>query len=278
MTQFVFTELFGGAVLAIEDLDPTTVAPVGGSTLTMPSGPSRNPAGAVVVAEMTRHRIAAADLGAGWTRFGTRGSGAGHFERPAATAFLSDGTMLVLDAGNCRIVRIEDIAGTGWVTYGHRGRPTAGDVAEGAFADPRGIAVDTADRIWVSDPGANRVTRVDGIDGAGWVQVTLPAGAKPTIPYGICAHGDGVIVIDVGNMRLLLVGEDATTVVDLGATWLGPSFATSLGEAIVVADVTANELRLLEPDGEGFSVTVQLRGSPPDIPVPLFDSIGGVGA
>jgi streptogramin lyase len=243
----------------------------------MPSGPARDPSGAVVVAEMTRHRIAHAAPGAGWTRFGARGNGVGHFERPAATALLSTGAILVLDTGNCRIVGIDDIAGTGWVTYGYRGRPSPADPAEGGFVDPRGIAVDTSDRIWVSDPGAGRVTRVDGIDGSGWSPIPLPAGVKPTIPYGICAYQDGVIVVDVGNSRLIRIDDNVTVTVDLDVGWLGPSFVTSLGVDIVVADITANELRLLEPSGVGFTETSRLRGSPPDLTVPLFDSLGGVG-
>lgn len=277
MAQFVFTELYGGGVQSIEDLDPTTLASIGDTSLTMPSGPSRDPSGAVVVAEMTRHRIDHAAPGAGWTRFGTRGNGVGHFERPAATAFLSTGAILVLDSGNCRIVSIDDIAGSGWVSYGHRGRPTPADPAEGGFVDPRGIAVDTFDRIWVSDPGAGRVTRVDGVDGSGWTPIPLPTGAKPTIPYGICAYRDGVIVVDVGNRRLIRVDDNATATVDLDVSWLGPSFVTSLGLNIAVADITANELRLLEPSGDGFAETDRLRGSPPDLTVALFDSLGGVG-
>lgn len=277
MAQFVFTELYGGAVRSLEDLDPATLATVGDTSLTMPSGPSRDPSGAVVVAELTRHRIVHAAPGAGWTRFGTRGNGIGHFQRPAATAFLSTGAILVLDSGNCRIVGIDDITGSGWVSYGHPGRPTPADPAEGGFVDPRGIAVDTVDRIWVSDPGAGRVTRVDGIDGSGWTPIPLPAGVKPSIPYGICAYRDGVIVVDVGNRRLIRVDDNATATVDLDASWLGPSFVTSLGLDIVVADITANELRLLEPSGNGFAQTGRLCGSPPDLIVPLFDSLGGVG-
>jgi NHL repeat len=279
MTLFAFTELFAGAVYEIDDLDDTTITAVGDATLSMPSGPSRNTAGAIAVAAMTKHEIAYADPGSGWTRFGTHGDGVGEFDRPAATEFLSSGPMLVLDAGNCRLVCIDDITGAGWSAYGHRGRPTAGDVAEGAFADPRGLAVDTSDRIWVTDPGANRVIRVDAADGGGWTQISLPAGANPTVPYGICPYRDGVLVVDVGNTRLLLVDDNAATASDLDdGTWLGPTFVTSLGDNVIVADVVANELRLLEPDGEAFSVAMSLRGSPPDVLVPLFDSLGGVGA
>lgn len=78
----------------------------------------------------------------------------------------------------------------------------------------------------------------------------------------------------------MIDGSDAVTVIDLAdGSWVGPVFVTGTGAGLVVADVTANELRLLEPDGAGgFTVTARLRGTPPDAIEPLFDSLGGVGS
>ncbi len=279
MTAFAFTELFGGAVYQIDDLDSTSIAMIGGSALSTPSGPARDAQGTVTVAAMTGHQIAQADPGASWVRFGTHGSGVGQFDRPAATAFLGSGHLLVLDAGNGRLVRVDDIAGSGWRAYGHRAMPTAANPAVGAFADPRGLAVDSSDRIWISDPAAKRVVRVDGIDGSGWAQIPLPAGANHALPYGICAYQDVVMVMDVANSRLIRIEEDLATVVDLSAgSWIGPTFVTALGDNLVVADVRGNALLLLEPDGDGFLIADSLRGSPPDSVVPRFDSLGGVGS
>ena len=143
------------------------------------------------------------------------------------------------------------------------------------------MAVDTADRIWVSDPGANRLTRIDGPDGSGWKVVALPAAANPPLPYGLAAHQDGVVVLDVGNARLLVLddtGAPSVTVDLADGTWVSPAFVASLGDSLVIADVVANELRLLEPDGDGYTVTARLRGSPPHLLDPLFDSLGGVGS
>lgn len=56
-----------------------------------------------------------------------------------------------------------------------------------------------------------------------------------------------------------------------------PAFVASTGTGLVVADVVTNTLRLLEDQGAGHVVTASLRGSPPDVVQPLFDSIGGVG-
>ena len=200
---------------------------------------------------MNTHRIAFADAGSAWTRFGAHGSGQGQFARPAGAAFLQSGQLVVLDSGNCRVVALDDIGGAGWTAYGHRGRPTPGDPAVGAFADPRGLAVDTADRIWVSDPGAQRVVRMDAPDGTGWTEVGLPAGSGAALPYGIGAYGDGVALIDAANYRLLVLddaGSTAATVDLADGTWVSPAFVCGSGNGLVVADVVANELRLLEPD------------------------------
>jgi len=280
-TRVVTTELLGGRVFQIDDLDESTLVSVGDTALSGPSGPSLDAVGSVLVAEMDLHGIAIAEPGMAWTRFGTRGSGDGEFMRPAATAFLELARLVVLDSGNCRLVGMDDITGSGWMTYGHRGRPIPGEPAEGAFADPRGLAVDTSDRVWVSDPGASRLIRIDALDGSGWTEIALPPAAAVPIPYGISAHRDGVVLIDAGNARLLIIDGDGATssTLDLAdGTWVSPGFVASLGDILVVADVVANELRLLEPDGRGHTVIASLRGSPPDLTDPLFDSVGGVGS
>lgn len=278
MTQMVFTELFGGRVFSIgDDLDRASLGLVGDGALGGPSGPAVNSQGAVLVAELDVHAVALAEPGAGWQRFGTHGGGVGEFIRPTAAAFRGLGELVVLDSGNRRLVFMDDLNGSGWTTYGHPGLAPS----EGGFVDPRGLAVDTSDRIWVSDPGANRVTRLDSPDGKGWVEIGLPAAARTPVPYGIGARGDGVVLIDAGNARLLVLEGDGTTsaTVDLSdGSWVSPGFATSVGANVVVGDAVANQLRLLESDAGDFAPGAVLRGSPPDILEPLFDSLGGVGS
>lgn len=278
MTRIVFSELLGGRVFEIEELKLASLAPVGDIPLGGPSGPAVDPAGRVLVTEMNNHGVALAQPGGAWQRFGSHGSGVGEFDRPVATAFLGD-SLLVLDAGNCRVVSIDDIGGGGWTSYGERGRPGPGDPAEGAFADPKGLAVDTSGRIWVSDPGANRVTRIDAIDGSGWTEISLPGAARRALPFGLGAMGDGVVALDVGNCRILILDSAGeSTAVDLAdGTWVSPAFVTGVGDNLLVADVVGNELRLLESGAaNGFAVVSTLRGSPPDLVQPFFDSLGGV--
>src|SRR5688572_7029970 len=117
MTRIVLAELLGGRVFELDDLDASSLTPVGGDPLGGPSGPAVHSGGAVLAAAMRDHAIALAEPGGAWQRFGSRGSGEGEFERPAATAFLGD-ALIVLDTGNCRVVALDDIDGNGWTAYG----------------------------------------------------------------------------------------------------------------------------------------------------------------
>jgi hypothetical protein len=54
--------------------------------------------------------------GAGWTAFGTRGSGDGQFDHPGGIAVGPLGRIFVVDRNNARLVRIDDLSGTGWTT------------------------------------------------------------------------------------------------------------------------------------------------------------------
>ena len=253
MAQIVFTELLGGRVLRVDDdLDRASLGEVGDGVLTSPSGPAIDASGAVLVAEPDLHAVVLAAPGAGWQRFGTHGGGTREFNRPMATAFLGLGTMVVLDSGNRRLVFIDDPSGSGWTTYGHAGLVPS----EGGFVDPRGLAVDGSDRIWVSDPGAHRLTRMDSPDGDRLGRDRAAGGRQPADPVRHRRRGDGVAVIDAGNYRLLVldgrrhdVGDGRPRRRHLG---LPQPSSRSAGTNLVVADAVANELRLLEPDGRGL--------------------------
>lgn len=73
------------------------------------------------------------------------------------------GRIYVADTGNSRIVRMNDMTGTGWTELG-----TVGSVVK-EFSMPSGIFVDMAGRIYVTDSGNNRIVRMDDLSGAGWV-------------------------------------------------------------------------------------------------------------
>lgn len=74
----------------------------------------------------------------------------------------SSAKIYIVDSGNDRIVRIDDMTGAGWTTFG-----TFGD-GTNQFSDPKGIFVDTAGRIYVTDDDSNRIVRVNDMNGSGW--------------------------------------------------------------------------------------------------------------
>jgi hypothetical protein len=63
--------------------------------------------------------------GAGWVALGTPGSGANQFNcsnaRMGSIVVDTAGRIFVVDAGNHRIVRMDDMTGAGWTTFGSAG-------------------------------------------------------------------------------------------------------------------------------------------------------------
>jgi len=71
------------------------------------------------VADRTNNRIVRMNdmTGAGWTQFGTSGSGMNQFNSPFGV-FVSAGQIFVVDTFNYRFVRMNDMTGAGWIELG----------------------------------------------------------------------------------------------------------------------------------------------------------------
>lgn len=105
--------------------------------------------------------------GTNWTSYGACGSGPGQFYDPAGIAVDSAGRIYVMDSGNCRIVRIDDMNGANWISYG-----TAGS-GVGQFSQYlQSVAVDASARIYVPDTGNLRLIRIDDMSGTNWTVLT----------------------------------------------------------------------------------------------------------
>ncbi len=80
----------------------------------------------------------------------------------------------------------------------------------GTFNGPGGLAVDSSDRIYVSDVGNRRLVRFDDMTGAGWTEISVEPDPPPglfTSPVNVTLGADGsLFVADQGNARIVHTG------------------------------------------------------------------------
>ncbi len=216
-----------------------------------PGGPLR-PAGVVglgdgriVAADPAIHRIGAWD-GVEWRFFGEQGGGVGQFDRPTGVSVDPSGRIHVADTGNGRLVRLDDIEGSGWTTYGQRLASSAELSQAGRFAEPTGIAVGTDGRLHIADPQAGRVVSIDDIAGSGWNARSLAG------PIAVAAPTGGAVGVALLGGRAVAVIDDAgppqTTAPGTVAT---PLAVAALGAEIVCCDGMASRLLRLELNAGG---------------------------
>ncbi len=149
----------------------------------------------IYVTDPPRHEIVIFSP-TGVVRVGRRGEGEGEFAFPTAAALAPDGTLLVVDALNFRIVRLSS-DGAPVASFGTPGEE------DGELARPKGIAVDGDGRVYVSDAQRDLVLvfRPDGsfeysLGGTG----TSPGWF--THPAGLAVAGGRLYVADSYNSRI----------------------------------------------------------------------------
>jgi len=110
----------------------------------------------------------------------------------------------ISDTANNRIVRLWDIEGDGWTSFGKAGSGV------NEFSQPRGISVDRGGKIYVSDSGNCRIVRINNMSGLNWSA------------FGSCGSGTGqfsnpesifvdtlgkIYVADTGNNRVVRMDD-----------------------------------------------------------------------
>ena len=155
------------------------VAPSDVPKLTYPYGVARDSSGNLYIAEYGNHRVRKVDGATGVisTIAGTGTAGFSGDGGPATAAQLSHPTDVTLDSGgniyivdysNTRIRRID--AGTGNIAT-YAGTGTAGFSGDGGLATaawlnyPTGIALDSANNLYIADFRNDRVRKVTAVDG-----------------------------------------------------------------------------------------------------------------
>lgn len=147
------------------------------------------------------HRILALNASSGTTRsIGQRGDGPSEFNFPAAIT-LSGSSLYVGDTLNFRVQQIEAASGSFVASVGGLG--------DGAGDTPRikGVAVDAAHRLWISDAHLDRLS-VFGPDGKFVAEIGGPGNGEGqfSFPAGLAIAADGrIAVVDSLNRRIQIL-------------------------------------------------------------------------
>jgi len=161
-------------------------------------------AGRLYVADSQRHRIQVLDAatGAVLASWGSQGNAPGQFQEPWGVAVGPSGVVYVADTWNHRIQKFDRDGRflTQWGTFGQ----AAGQGQEVSFYGPRGVAVDGAGNVWVTDTGNKRVVEfnADGRLLGQWGGAGAGSGQFME-PVGIAIDSQGqVYVADTWNRRV----------------------------------------------------------------------------
>src|SRR5271157_170794 len=187
------------------------------ATYTAPIAVAGNGTSVTIKAIATGAGITASSVGTaayaisyGWQTVGVIGSGASQLKYPAGVEVDAQGHIYVVDQGNSRIVRMNDMDGTGWTVCGATDHS---DRLRGAnrFKSPAGVAVDPQGRVYVADQGNSRIVRMNDVNGSEWTAFgAFGSGANQFInPAGIAidAGRHHIYVVDQGNSRIVRMDD-----------------------------------------------------------------------
>ena len=223
----------------VEDGGPAT-----SSRLVQPRSVAVDGTGHVYITDLWSHSIRRVDAftGAISTLAGTGARGYGGDGGPASEAQLSEpeavavdsaDNVYIADSANQRIRRVDattgtisTIAGSGHWDYGGDGSPAT----ESHLRHPRGVAVDGAGNVYISDSGNNRIRKVDAATGT--ISTIAGTGARgyggdggPATeahlhhPLGVAIDGAGnVYIADADNHRIRKVDADTGTISTIAGT------------------------------------------------------------
>lgn len=194
-------------------------------------------------------------------RFGRRGSGTGELYDPRDVTFDAQGRLLILDAGNERIVRVDDIRGAGWTVF-----------AEGDLRSPWSLnrPASLVQRIVGPAPSPSEVPKLvhlrDPDEGIGDVVKEPEPGppGRPPRALGEIPQGGWLVVADTYNDRLVFLGREGGRMLwrTLGSEGKGrlqfrePRGMTvdPQGRLVVVDTENYRLVRIDDPSGAGWTV------------------------
>lgn len=166
-----------GQVIRIDDLTGKNLVAFGspGSGIGQfryPMGITVDRQGHIYVADFGNDRIVRIDdmNGEGWRTYNGAAYGTRGLQVIGVKDIATDsrGRLYYLRPQNGYVVRIDDMSGAGIVSWGGRGT-AAGNGS--LLAEPTGIAIDEADRIYLADQMTRWVTRINDMTGAGLTRI-----------------------------------------------------------------------------------------------------------
>ena len=188
--------------------------------------------------------------------------------------------ILVADAGNGRIVQMDDLSGAGWTAFTY---PSLNK----SVLSPSAVAADSQGRIYASSFGDAWISRMDDITGKGFVTLGRPGRGVGEFasPFGVAldAH-DHIYVADADNGRIVRVDSiDGSGWTSLGRRGRGPNefddpadVAVDSRGRIYVAD-RGNDRIVRFDDMSGRGWTTYGRSDPQRKLGPgVFDLLGGI--
>ncbi len=194
--------------------------------------------------------------GAGAVGFGNGGSGVGQFNNAIGVALDEAGRIYIADQGNHRIVRIDDMEGTGWTTYG----------GAGVLTSPTDVFVDAQGGIYITEYGANRLTFIEDMSGTGVLHFGTSGSGDGQFDdlRGVTLDAEGrILLTDQTNQRLVRL--DDMTGAGFTALTTAPSDDTTgyyepsgvlhagSGDVFVADSGNSRLVRMDDPGGAGWT-------------------------
>lgn len=192
---------------------------------------------------------------------------------PFGIDFLPDGTLVVADFGRGNIVLVDQAGKARILAGGGKKGNRDGKGAEALFNGPHNAVVRPDGKIIVGDSFNHLIRLVDSADGAtttvsggekGFAGDGMaPKEARYNEAYHVAFKGPALLVADLGNRRIRLVGENVSTIAGNGTRGIPPDGAMATQAPLVdpracaadpegnlyILERSGNALRMVSPAG-----------------------------